>query len=373
MELPPHDRKLRNIGLGLYLLGQVVGGLLGMVFMIPVLTESGVCGAMCLGMVLAFPAGALYLTFPRLLDRYDPEPWYALVGCLAWGAIAAVGFSLAINTTAGLVTSFSAGPKVADVVSAVISAPLVEEFFKALGVAGVFFFLRREFDGVVDGIIYATFVALGFATVENVLYYSRAAADGSLGLVFVLRGLLFPWGHPVYTAMTGIGFGLARESEKGWVRVSAPILGYIGAVALHGMWNGSASMADIWGESAGMLFVCMLPVWFLFVATFIVIVIMLVRRRGRVIRQFLQDEIALGNLSQAEVDLICHPFGLLRARRKFGRLGVDFVRASARLALSKWHSTRAHRRQERTVSMDFVVPLRRRLHELRAELHRARR
>ncbi len=370
MELPAYDRRLRKVGFGLYLLGQLCGGLLGVVFMLPVLTDAGVCGAMCLGMVLAFPAGLVYLTFPRLLDRYDPEPWYALIGCLLWGAIAAVGFSLAINTTAGLAASFSAGPETADVIAAVVSAPLVEEAFKGLGVAGVFFFLRREFDGIVDGIIYATFIALGFATVENVLYYGRAASEGVLGLTFVMRGVLLPWGHPVYTSMIGIGFGMARETEKPWVRVVAPVAGYIAAVALHGMWNGSASLAGIIGERGAMIFICMLPVWLLFVLTFVIIIVLLVRRRGRLIRSFLLDEIALGNLSRSEVDLVCEPFGLLKARRRFGRVGTDFVRATARLALSKWHSQRAHRQQMRTVSMDFVVPLRNRIRELRHELHR---
>ena len=89
---------------------------------------------------------------------------------------------------------------------------------KGLAVLGVFYFLRREFDGVVDGVIYATFAALGFAAVENVVYYSnamRADAGGeALAATFLLRGVLAPWGHPLYTSMTGIGFGIARETRN---------------------------------------------------------------------------------------------------------------------------------------------------------------
>src|SRR5438477_1041596 len=112
----------------------------------------------------------------------------------------------------------------AEVIGACVSAPLVEEFWKGLAVFGVFFFLRREFDGVVDGIIYGTFAALGFAATENVIYYSRAGLtdtlshhDGVLATTFVLRGVLSPWGHPLYTSMTGIGFGIARETSKTWL------------------------------------------------------------------------------------------------------------------------------------------------------------
>jgi hypothetical protein len=119
-----------------------------------------------------------------------------------------------------------------------------------------------------------------------------------------------------------------------------------------------------------MLFVCMLPIWFLFVVTFLVLIVVLVRRRGRIIREYLQDEVALRNLTQHEVELVASAFGLFKARMRYGRLGADFVRAAARLALSKWHTVRAQKSMMHTYSMDFIVPLRKRLAELRAELHR---
>jgi RsiW-degrading membrane proteinase PrsW (M82 family) len=101
-----------------------------------------------------------------------------------------------------------------EIVGAAVCAPIVEEFWKGLAVFGMFYFWRREFDGVVDGIIYATFAALGFAAVENVVYYARAGtghASVDLTSIFILRGVVTPWAHPLFTSMTGIGFGLARE------------------------------------------------------------------------------------------------------------------------------------------------------------------
>jgi RsiW-degrading membrane proteinase PrsW (M82 family) len=375
--MPDPERARRNAGLTLFLVGLCVGGLLlvSLFVGIPLANgELGLFGHMCLGASLAFPAGAMYLTVPRLLDRYDPEPWYALVGCLLWGGIAACGFSAVINTAVAELVGALFGADVGEVVSTVVSAPIVEELWKAMGVLGVFYFLRREFDGVVDGIIYATFTALGFATVENVIYYARASSSDALAITFVLRGIIAPWGHPVYTSMTGIGFGIARETEKAWVRWVAPPLGYAGAVLLHAMWNGSATLADRLGEgSGGMLFVCMLPVWLLFVTAFVLIVVLLVRRRGRIIRSFLEDEVALRTLSSEEVELVCSAFGLVRARLRYGPKGVSFVRAAARLALSKWHSVRARNQRMRTVSMDFIVPLRQQIASLRAELAAARR
>lgn len=363
-ELPADLRKRRNVGFGLFLAGQLVGGgLLALLILLPALI-TGACGTMCFAVALAFPAGAVYLTVPRLLDRYDPEPWYALLGCLTWGAIAACGFSAVANS---LVQEFVevASPGSGEIAATVIAAPIFEEFFKGLGVFGVWYFLRHEFDGIVDGIIYATFTALGFATVENVIYYTEAASQGMLGVTFVMRGILFPWGHPVYTALIGIGFGLARESERPWIRKLGPFLGYLGAVALHAMWNGSAVIAEQAGENGAMVFVCMLPLWFLLVVTFLIVIIVLVRRRGRIIREHLQDEVALRHMSQWEVDLVASAFGVLRARFKHGKDGAEFVRACARLALSKWHVGRAQRSDKHTYSMEFVLPLRERVAQLR--------
>lgn len=368
MALPDPDKTRRTIGLWLFIVAVAVAAvLLVLEFLLPPLLSPDPVGnltAMLVGALLAFPAAAMYLTVPRLLDRYDPEPWYALVGCLLWGGIVSCAFAAMINGLAAGVGAAIGGPGFGEVLSAVVSAPIVEEFFKCLGVWGVFFFLRREFDGVVDGIIYATFTALGFAAVENVIYYADAAMSGDewLARVVFLRGALSPWAHPVYTAMFGIGIGLARETRSPFVRWSAPAAGYAGAVFLHFVWNASATFGG------GVLWLLLLPLWLLFVLGFLVMIIVLVRRRGRIIRENLLDEVALGTIDRGELELVCSAFGLMRARMRHGDQGVDFVRATARLALSKWHTARALENQQRTFSMEFIVPLRERISQLRAGL-----
>jgi len=366
--LPDPDRARRRIGLGLLLVSLAFGvGLLLFELLLPPLLTANPLEqylTMVLGAAFALPAAVVYLTVPRLLDRYDPEPWYALVGCLAWGGICATAFSIPINECGSCITPGS------DVFATVVVAPIVEEAWKGLGVLGVFYFLRREFDGLVDGIIYATFTALAFAAVENVLYYARAASEsGELfaGTLF-LRGVLGPWGHPLYTSMTGLGFGFARETERPWVRWVAPVLGYCGAVTLHMMWNGGAVLASSLGEGGGMLFLILLPLWLLFVLVFLLIVVGLVARRGAIIRAHLADEVALGFVTREELALVGSAFGTVRARMRWGTVGVELVRAIARLALSKWHTTRARRSQTDTVSYAFIVPLRQRIAALRTRL-----
>lgn len=370
--LPDLDKSRRNTGLALFFVGTSIGAVLLVAsLLVPPLFTSDPLRQylqMFVGALLAFPAGLVYLTLPRLLDRYDPEPWYALVGCLVWGGIAACGFSVVINSTVGGLATAIAGPDAGLVMGAVVSAPITEEFWKALGVLGVFWFLRREFDGVVDGIMYATFTALGFATVENVVYYAEAASQGgsTLAGTFALRGILAPWGHPLYTSMFGIGVGIARETTRPAVRIVAPLLGYFAAVLLHAAWNGSAVFA---GFTGGAFFLFTLPLWLLFVSAFLGLVVALVVRRGRIIRQFLEDEVHVGTLSRDEFRLVTSAFGLSRARARYGRPGAEFVRAAARLALSKWHSVRAMKSSRHTVSATFVVPLRQRLFQLRQEMH----
>ena len=58
------------------------------------------------GAALAFPAVLVYMTVPRLLDRYDPEPVSVLLGCVIWGAIVACGVA---NDKRAAVAAIEAG------------------------------------------------------------------------------------------------------------------------------------------------------------------------------------------------------------------------------------------------------------------------
>jgi RsiW-degrading membrane proteinase PrsW (M82 family) len=263
----------RNLGIGILVIGMVLGALLQLLIIgIPHLILSKHAEvewmAMGIGAMLAIPFLLVYVCVPWVVDRYDPEPPWALLLCLCWGAFGAGGWSLLINSVVEAVFG--------SVVSGCLCAPVVEELTKAFAVFFMFYFMRRHFDGVVDGVVYGTFAALGFACFENMLYYSRAAADEMLttkeGLLLgqvVLRGILKPWGHPLYTAITGLGFGIARETSKRWLRWLAPLACYACAVFLHALWNTSTMLVGIG----------LLPLFFLIVSAFFVLVLFLVRRK----------------------------------------------------------------------------------------------
>ena len=366
----------RTIGIVLYVLGMLVGGflLVAMLFFPALLSRHAdvEITALLLGALFALPMLVVYLWIPWIVDRYDPEPTWALAMTLAWGGIASCGFSALINTSVHAFGNAAFGNAFGDVMSACISAPIIEELTKGMAVFFMYYFMRRQFDGVVDGVIYATFAALGFAAVENILYYGNAAKAEMLqnkeGLfigTFVVRGILAPWGHPLYTSMTGLGFGIARETNKTWLKWLAPIGGYMFAVFLHSVWITAATLSND-------LVVLMLPLWFLFVLAFFGLVLYMVVRKGRIIRDHLKDEVLMGNMTPWELQLVTSPIGRWRATFSWGGgAGRRFIDASARLALSKWHTGRATQGRKLTVSADMIFPLRQELAKLRAEVSRA--
>jgi RsiW-degrading membrane proteinase PrsW (M82 family) len=370
------EKTRRAVGIVLYILGILIGGfLLAVMLFFPALVSRNSdveMTALFLGALFALPMLFVYLWIPWIVDRYDPEPAWALAMALAWGGIAACGFSALVNTTVDVVMTSVGGKELGEAVSACISAPIVEEGTKGMAVFFMYYFMRREFDGVVDGVIYATFAALGFAAVENILYYGNAAKaeimthkEGLFIGTFLVRGILAPWGHPLYTSMTGLGFGIARETTKTWLKWLAPLGGYAFAMLLHSTWNTAATIS-------GNLVALMLPLWLLFVLGFFGLVIYLVIRKGRIIRDHLKDEVLMGNMTMWELELVTSPVGRIRATFSYGGgAGRRFIDAAARLALSKWHTGRASQGRKLTVSADMIYPLRQELFKLRAEVSRS--
>jgi RsiW-degrading membrane proteinase PrsW (M82 family) len=184
------------------------------------------------------------------IDRWEPEPARLLWLAFGWGASVAAITALLINNTAEAVGDTLLGHGRGDTLSAIVSAPLFEEAVKGAFVVGIMLWLRNEFDGVIDGVVYAGFVAAGFAFTENIYYFGRAFAEHGFGdtstsgvvTAFILRGVLAPFCHPLFTAMIGIGVGISVRTPSRTVRTLAPVGGYLAAVTLHAMWNAAATL-----------------------------------------------------------------------------------------------------------------------------------
>lgn len=181
-------------------------------------------------------------------DRYEREPKILLGAVFFWGVAIAAGGAFIINTVLGLgVYVFTGSESATDMATGSVIAPIVEESLKGLAVLIVFLIFRREFDSILDGIVYAGIVALGFAATENTHYiynfgYVDGGWEGLWFLVFV-RVILVGWQHPFYTAFIGIGFAASRLSRSGFVKFIAPLLGFGVAILTHAFHNTFASLS----------------------------------------------------------------------------------------------------------------------------------
>ena len=299
----------------------LVALLLGLIVLLLIGVETGPI-ALMIGLISATLPVPLYLMLVLWIDRYEAEPLWMLATAFFWGALVAVFFAYLINTASGLiVTVLTNDVRAGAAFGAVISAPIVEESAKAL-ILFMFFFLKKdEFDGVIDGIVYAAMVGLGFAMTENIQYYGRAvsqAGGGGLTIVLIIRGALAPFSHPMFTSFTGIGLGLARQSRNTLVKIITPIFGLAAAISMHSIWNGSAV---IFGAGGFILtyIVIMVPAFFIM---FVVIALAL-RREGQIVREFLTPDFQNGLMNQQEFRQLGSIFGRMGASyNAFSRSGI---------------------------------------------------
>jgi len=219
-----------------------------------------------IGMSLAVLPVPLVLAAFHWLDRVEPKPLRNLLFCFGWGSCAATLVAIFANTWATdlLVSHQISGGQT---LGASLVAPLVEESAKGSAILLLFLTRRRDFSGIVDGVVYAGFTATGFAFTENILYLGRSVLDGrseGRGLevtvvTFIMREVMSPFAHPLFTSMTGVGFGIAAMTRRRWLKVLAPVGGWIVAMFLHGTWNASSSLGSL--GFIGVYFLFMVPVF----------------------------------------------------------------------------------------------------------------
>ncbi|HEY5835369.1 PrsW family intramembrane metalloprotease, partial [Streptomyces sp.] len=210
------------------------------------------------GLALAILPVPLLIWAFLWLDHVAPSPWQNVVFAFSWGSCAATLVALFANEYGAklLGSTFSASPTQTDEWGATFVAPLVEETAKGAAILLLFLFRRRHIESLVDGIVLSGLAATGFAFTENILYLGTAfSEDKALGegvtvtaATFFVRVLMTPFAHPLFTAMTGLGFAIAATTRPGrrwrW-RWFPPLAGWLLAMVLHGTWNGSAQFSPL--------------------------------------------------------------------------------------------------------------------------------
>ncbi|MBA2376956.1 MAG: PrsW family intramembrane metalloprotease [Actinomycetota bacterium] len=269
----------------------------------------------------------IYLVFIRSIDLYEREPLRYVIPVFIWGFSVAVVLSLVFNALFAFTLTSVAGAGIADFLTVVVGAPVIEESSKGLALLIVFavsyYFARRrgaiEFSGVMDGIVYGSAVGFGFSIAEDIFYYAQFGSE-----TFVVRRIFGGFAHAAFTALIGIGIGLIPWVRSMFLKISLPILGLLGAMLLHAVFN---FLATLFGVVAYVFL-------FLVVLAYIVLIVVWLSVERRAIREELREEVASGLISAEEHAVLPTYF-----RRKGRYIGHIFSgRISVWLAERKSHN-----------------------------------
>lgn len=267
-----------------------------------------------LSIIFGFIPMFVFAWFVYWLDRYEKEPKLLLGLVFFWGAVVAAGGAFLINTLLGLgVYMFTGSEGATELTTGSLIAPIVEESLKGFAVLIVFMLFRREFDSLLDGIIYAAIAALGFAATENAYYiyqygFVESGIGGLLWLVFV-RVVLVGWQHPFYTSFTGIGLASSRLSRNPGIRLLAPVAGWALAVMTHSFHN---TLTDLLQGPSGMVFGTVLD-WGGWLLMFLFIVWVILQEQKALAANLL-EEVSLGILSERQYRTACSAWAMNTAR-----------------------------------------------------------
>ena len=176
--------------------------------------------------ILGFAPGIFWVWYFYREDKWEPEPKKMIVKVFLYGIIISLPVLL-----------FEAPFLFSKLLLAIIAAPIIEEVFKFFTVR-YSVYKNREFSEPLDGIIYATAAALGFASIENTFYLFSFLNEGVVALtaLFVVRSLLSVPGHALFSSMWGYALGVAKhlpESRKGHIVLS----GLVTAIFFHSLYN----------------------------------------------------------------------------------------------------------------------------------------
>jgi len=242
----------------------------------------------------------MFAVLVNWLDRYEKEPKLLLGAAFLWGVVIAGGGAFILNTVFDIgIYALTGSEGAAEFGTTSIVAPIIEEGLKGLAVLVVFLLFRKEFDSVLDGVVYAAVTAMGFAALENVLYiyrngYLQSGWEGLWTLV-IIRVILVGWMHPFFTAFTGIGLAIARMSRNLLVKIIAVPTGYAIAVTAHAFHNTfSGLIGGIQGFVAGTF------VDYLGYAAMIVFIIWMIAYERNILKRNLRDEVTNGLISQKQ-------------------------------------------------------------------------
>ncbi len=298
------------------------------------------------------------------LDRHDREPIWLFGLTFAWGAIGSILLALIGSSLLMIPLEMALGPEMADRLSAVLIAPLVEEPTKALILFAVMF--SRHFDNATDGFVYGAAAGLGFGMTENFFYFTDAAGSGDAGtwmMTVIIRTFYSALMHACATSCVGAMLGFARFRGWGWKIAALPI-GFGAAMGMHALWNGLLTLDEF--AQSGMFTLANFLLFPLEFLTLMAVFQLAVWDERATLRRELADEVQEGTLPLPHASAIASY--LRRGRADWLPRGVPhwpYVRAATTLAFRK-HQCRNASRRAYAFYADEVLRLRMELKALQA-------
>lgn len=180
-------------------------------------------------------------------DKYEKEPIGLLIRAFVAGIICVPLDLLLVSGINQLFYSETV------FYSAFIEAGFCEELCKFI-MLFLTIWWNKNFNEYMDGIVYATFVGLGFACVENVLYVFGSASESlATGLsTGVIRALLSVPGHFLFAVIMGYFFSLAKFSGKG--TFGYLMAGLFSAALAHGLFDWLLMIESVINPIFGLVF-----------------------------------------------------------------------------------------------------------------------
>ncbi|GAA2802978.1 PrsW family intramembrane metalloprotease [Mycolicibacterium pallens] len=318
---PPLPRPVRKVGAPLAVI-IVLGTVAGLI--LTLLTAVNPVGTI-IGFVLATVATTLVVLSYLWLDRWEPEPPRLLVFAFVWGASVAVVVSVGLEMVFD--AAVSTGGSESSPFTIAVGAPLIEEAAKGLFLLLMMTGVRRaELNSLTDCLVYAGMTAIGFAWLENIFYIADGGSLGDSLLTAGMRLVMGPFAHPLFTTFTAIGVHFALQQRNSFAKVGCVVLGYLAAVVMHGLWNGSALAGP--GAYFGLYVVWMMPIF----ALAVTLAVRSRRREQRVVAEKLPGMVAAGLITPAEAGWL----GTIRTRKEVVAAANRFGGRAARRGVKKF-------------------------------------
>lgn len=181
--------------------------------------------------ILATVGAVLVIAAYMWLDRWEPEPPSYLVWAFLWGGgVATVGALVMQEVFRGFVWGDN------DLLASVVGAPLFEEGFKGLFLLLMLTGVRRkEMTSLTDTLVYAGMSGIGFAFVENLLYFGSSESFTETSFMFFARIVMGAFAHPFFTTLTALGVWASTRVRYGGAKTVLVLAGFAGAALLHGL------------------------------------------------------------------------------------------------------------------------------------------